>query len=271
MMNEIDFRTMPMNIPSLCIPRVFKNIGEARIRRVFDDLKLGDIERIDIIPRRAENGDEFSRVFVHFRRWNDNSNANEARARLVNGKDIKVIYDDPWFWKISAYRAPEPRHQQDQRRQDTRPIAKIAFEDDEPRRPRQQETRPPRQQQDQRPARHQQDVRPPRQQQDQRPPRQQQDQRPPRRDDQRPVRREQDARPVRRIMKKEDTFEPRSPSSSPPRTHSPPRVRVTLDYGITSAPKKKLIIGKKPLIVEPDEDHVVQNLEEKLEKEEGEE
>ena len=36
--------------------------------------------------------------------WFENENAKNARERLMNGKDIKIIYDEPWFWKISASR-----------------------------------------------------------------------------------------------------------------------------------------------------------------------
>jgi hypothetical protein len=104
---KIDLRTMPANVPVLCIPRVYPNISESRIRRIFDDLNMGVLERIDIVSKASEKGEKFNRVFIHFRRWNDTENANNARERLLNGKEIKIIYDDPWFWKISAYREAE--------------------------------------------------------------------------------------------------------------------------------------------------------------------
>ena len=101
----VDFRTLPISIPSLCIPRVFINIDETRIRRVFDELNIGIIDRIDIICKTTPKGEKFNRVYVHFKRWFiNNTNADTARERLLNGKDIKIIYDDPWFWKVSAYR-----------------------------------------------------------------------------------------------------------------------------------------------------------------------
>ena len=103
---QIDFRTLPANVPSLCIPRVYSNIDEARIRRVFDELDMGDIQRIDVISKTNDKGDKFNRVFVHFKQWNASENANIARERLINGKEIKILYDDPWFWKVSAYREP---------------------------------------------------------------------------------------------------------------------------------------------------------------------
>jgi hypothetical protein len=108
---SIDFRTLPINIPSLCIPRVFSNIDERRIRHIFDELNMGIIERVDIVSKTTEKGEKFNRVFVHFRRWFSNSNADTARERLLNGKEIKIIYDEPWFWKVSAYRPPQEERQ----------------------------------------------------------------------------------------------------------------------------------------------------------------
>jgi hypothetical protein len=108
---QIDFRTLPLNVPSLCIPRVFSNINEARIRRILAELNLGDIARIDIVSNKSQDKDKsFNRVFIHFNKWNTNENANTARERLINGKDIKIIYDDPWFWKVSAYREQPKNH-----------------------------------------------------------------------------------------------------------------------------------------------------------------
>jgi hypothetical protein len=116
---QIDFRTVPINVPSLCIPRVYPNISEDRIRKIFDELALGTIDHLDIISRTTDKGEKFNRVFIHFRSWYTDGNAGVARERLLNGKDIKIIYDDPWFWKVSAYREqqasaarPEPRQYQ---------------------------------------------------------------------------------------------------------------------------------------------------------------
>jgi hypothetical protein len=104
MSSHIDFRTLPASIPSLCIPRVYPNIDERRIRKTFDDLNLGIIERVDIVRKTTEKGEKCNRVFIHFSRWFNSRNADTARERLLNGQDIKVIYDDPWFWKVAAYK-----------------------------------------------------------------------------------------------------------------------------------------------------------------------
>jgi len=109
---QIDTKTLPTNIPVLCIPRVRQNINESSIRKIFDELNMGTLERIDIVPnkridivnKKNDKDNNFNRVFIHFRRWNDSENAKTARELLLAGKEIKIIYDDPWFWKISSYR-----------------------------------------------------------------------------------------------------------------------------------------------------------------------
>ncbi len=100
--------------PSLCIPRVFQNITRERIIGVFSELNLGEIHHIDMIRKTNEKGESFNRVFVHFRQWWISENAVRARQRILSGKEIKIIYDDPWFWKVSenkVHQRPMPTMQ----------------------------------------------------------------------------------------------------------------------------------------------------------------
>ena len=97
--------------PSICIPRVFNNIAEKKIRQVFDELNLGKISRIDIKERKNEKGEVFNRVYIHFEKWFWNEDAQTARRKLILGKEIKIIYDKPWFWKVSASKWEPPTNQ----------------------------------------------------------------------------------------------------------------------------------------------------------------
>lgn len=92
-------------LPSLCIPRVFANITEARVAFVIRDVGLGEIDHIDMVPKVSEDGTKFQRVFIHFKKWNASETAQRARERVLSGKEIKIVYDDPWFWKLSANRS----------------------------------------------------------------------------------------------------------------------------------------------------------------------
>ena len=101
-----------VNQPILCIPGVFANIKEERIRRVFGDLDLGEVTRVDIVTPKPQVGQEkenkFNRVFIHID-WSESEQSIACRERLSQGKEIKIIYDEPWFWKVSAYRPPAPK------------------------------------------------------------------------------------------------------------------------------------------------------------------
>ena len=124
MSTKIDFESLPANVPSLCIPRVFANWSESRIRSIFDDIGLGEIKNIKILTKGNEKEKKFNLVFIHFKRWFSNDNANIARERLLNGKDIKIMYEDPWFWKISVYREPKNNDNQIVHRRNFKPIIK---------------------------------------------------------------------------------------------------------------------------------------------------
>jgi hypothetical protein len=86
---------------SICIPRAFENISEARVRTVFDKLGIFTIDRVDILLRKNEKGESYKRIFVHIKNWAQTSDAQKAKERLIAGKELKIVYDDPWFWKVS--------------------------------------------------------------------------------------------------------------------------------------------------------------------------
>ena len=102
----MDFKKIPVCSPSLCIPRVFYNVTEENIRNTLNTLKFGLIHKIEIVNKKGLKEENFKSVFIHFKKWNENEIVNATREKLLLGEDIKIMYDEPWFWKISAYRKP---------------------------------------------------------------------------------------------------------------------------------------------------------------------
>ena len=93
---------------SLVIPRVFNNIGWLRIKQIFISLGWGYVERVDVI---SVQGGEFKRAYVHFApgKWNTrNPEAMAALDALRNGVQVKIVYDEPWWWYVSISRAKKP-------------------------------------------------------------------------------------------------------------------------------------------------------------------
>lgn len=103
------------NEPSVCIPRVFANIDRKRIHNVFQTIFGPDVvSQIDMVKKVSETGEEYSRVFVHFTKWPKTMYAQQVRQKLLSGDKVKVVYDEPWFWHMSASRVerPQQRHRE---------------------------------------------------------------------------------------------------------------------------------------------------------------
>ena len=86
---------------SLCIPRVFANISWYRIKQVFIALNWGFVDRVDVIPSGGTK-----RAFVHF--TPGKFTATKVLEALCEGKQVKIVYDEPWFWQISLSRSAKP-------------------------------------------------------------------------------------------------------------------------------------------------------------------
>ena len=95
----------------ICISFVYTNIDEARISGVFQSIGWGTPVRIDIKARQPRPGQkEHNIVFVHF---SEDIQDPHANARLEAGQAVKVVYDEPWFWKVRKYfqKTTAPRHE----------------------------------------------------------------------------------------------------------------------------------------------------------------
>ena len=98
--------------PSICIPRALANVSWKDVKDIFEKLiGPGTVERVDLIKSRQDSGEnsQFCRIFVHFRTWPvHNTDVAEIRDKLLAGETIKLVYDNPWFWKCVQSRVPKP-------------------------------------------------------------------------------------------------------------------------------------------------------------------
>jgi len=114
------------------------NITKERINAVFNEL-FGEraIDRIDVVSKVSQKGEKYQRAFVHFREWPSTREAQEVRRQLLDDKEVKIVYDAPWFWKCSASQSKRPEER------DTKPRGPyiVTDERDQEVRPREDERR----------------------------------------------------------------------------------------------------------------------------------
>jgi len=96
-------------MPSVCIPRTFSDVTWRKVRDIFEQV-VGEkcVERVDMVNKINPRGKPYQCVFIHLKEWPNNDFALQIRERLINGEDIKIVYDEPWFWKCTASRTPKP-------------------------------------------------------------------------------------------------------------------------------------------------------------------
>ena len=96
--------------PSIYINYVYENITRERIIETFTEVFAGEyIERVDMVRKtNTETEEEYFSVFIHLTSWPTGQAFQNIRQKLIDGKDFKLVYDSPWFWKCCASKMPKP-------------------------------------------------------------------------------------------------------------------------------------------------------------------
>lgn len=81
---------------AICIPRVDSTIAKQEIFEKIRDLHIGFIEKIIEIPNK--NDETSKRVIIKFKTWVENDVSKMILCRFKEKKDIKIVYNDPWYW-----------------------------------------------------------------------------------------------------------------------------------------------------------------------------
>jgi hypothetical protein len=88
---------------------------------VFRSLGLGFIGRIDVVEKTDEQtGAPFIRVFIHFTKWFRNDQTRRFLDHLETQKSANIVYDEPWYWKVTKSFVPAPQPQQQHQEQPSR-------------------------------------------------------------------------------------------------------------------------------------------------------
>jgi len=93
---------MTTNNTSLFIPHIFANISEERIKSVIENAaKYGQVEQIDLVPKKNADGKAYNSAYIHMKSWNQDEKTQKFLTHLKDtSKQTHIIYDKPWFWIV---------------------------------------------------------------------------------------------------------------------------------------------------------------------------
>ena len=89
-------------ISNVCIPRMETSISNRFVYQILLKLNIGKINKIVEIPLKNEK--DFKRVMITIQWHQYNPRSQFVQKRLCDGKNIKIVYDNPWYWKMVAGR-----------------------------------------------------------------------------------------------------------------------------------------------------------------------
>jgi len=99
---------------SLFVPYMFANITEARVSKVFSALLLGEVSRVDFVPKTDKNGKSYNAAYIHFNLWYDSDTVAHFQERVTNSeKEARIVYDEPWYWIVLENTAIKMQNAQD--------------------------------------------------------------------------------------------------------------------------------------------------------------
>jgi hypothetical protein len=85
---------------SLYIPHVFVNITEERMIQAFQKRQIGKVNHIDFVSKFGKGNKIHQSAYLHFDYWYDTKASRDMQSELELGKELKMFYDDPWYWQI---------------------------------------------------------------------------------------------------------------------------------------------------------------------------
>ena len=86
---------------SLYIPHIYANYTSARVSDIIENMRIGEIKRVDFVPKTGSDGKPYNAAYIHFYQWYDNIVAQNFQERVLNpAKEARIMYDEPRYWIV---------------------------------------------------------------------------------------------------------------------------------------------------------------------------
>ena len=88
---------------SIYIPSVTPTTTEEQVRKVFYNLLLGQVSRVDFVDRDDSAN---MMAFVHFDYWYQHPNAFYLQKHILENGQSRIVYNDPHYWIVMKNNTP---------------------------------------------------------------------------------------------------------------------------------------------------------------------
>lgn len=85
----------------ICFPTIPNHFTDTKLDEIVKKMDIGDIERL-VITRHKKKG--IMSGFVRFSDWNNHTNDNQIKKKLIEDKYIYIIYEFPEYLKCSLFK-----------------------------------------------------------------------------------------------------------------------------------------------------------------------
>lgn len=120
-------KKMPLYIPRVdtrALPRINPIGSEAYlsdakefIAKQFRFQKIGEVDRVDLVPKKTPDGYMFYIAFIHFNTWFDAAPAVALQQMISEGKEKATLqYHKDWYWIVTENRKPRSAEEVDLRK-----------------------------------------------------------------------------------------------------------------------------------------------------------
>ena len=85
-------------LPNIYIPMLFSNITHDRLLKIIEQLDIFTPAIINFEEKQDLKGKNCNCAFIQVEHWHDTPQAKQFRAKLLANEEVKVVFDDPWFF-----------------------------------------------------------------------------------------------------------------------------------------------------------------------------
>jgi hypothetical protein len=103
---RVDTRSLPPIVTNGCqfigATGEFEDNLKDYMAKTFHYNNIGDVDRIDLIPKETPQGHTYFIAFVHFKEWQDTVQARQLQ-KDINDPQVKakIHFNESWYWICS--------------------------------------------------------------------------------------------------------------------------------------------------------------------------